>query len=117
MQDLHLGGVEHVDGQGEGELDGLEAGAVAVHAAGEVAEGEGQVVGAGLRGEAEGLALAVGAFCPDFVELKGLVAQQGEADGGTGSNLAGREVRAAAAYGGLCGLGKEGHRTGVSGCA
>ena len=63
-----------VNGKGEGELDGFWACALAVHATGEVAEGEGQVVGAGLGGEAEGLGFAVGALCPDFVELKGLVA-------------------------------------------
>jgi hypothetical protein len=52
-----------------------------------------------------GLGFAVGAFCPDFVELKGLVAKEGEADGGAGSNLAGRKVGTAAFDGVLCGLG------------
>ena len=79
-EDLDRASVEAVDRAGDGKFDVGGAGAAAAFAGFEVAHLGHHVLVGGLEVKAEGLGFAIGAGAPGFVELKGFVGEEGEAD-------------------------------------
>lgn len=99
-EDLDGAGVEAVDRDGDGEFDVGGAGAATAFAGLEVAHFSHHVFVGGLEVEAEGLGFAVGAGAPGFVELQGLVGEEGEADAAAVGEFGDLQVAAAGASAG-----------------